>query len=168
MLGDADQQLEHDQVEAERDDADGEEARRLEAGVALAWRSNVQWRFQRKLLVTATQKASDRGEDVVHVDALDERREDGQVDDVAARADGRELDELDPVGGLAQAAADTQSVVACAGRKRGFALHCPQDSRPTVRSAGQRVTHREFAFAARLLDRDVDALHARAGRPHAE
>ena len=58
---------------AEAEHADGEEARRLEAGVAVAGASKVQCRFQQKLLVTATQKARDRGGDVVDAERPVER-----------------------------------------------------------------------------------------------
>ena len=52
-----DEQLEDREVDAEAEQADGEEPRRLEAGVALAGARRSSARFQAKLLVTATQKA---------------------------------------------------------------------------------------------------------------
>ena len=68
--------------------------------------SKVQWRFQKKLLMTATTKAPIAGGDVVDVERPDQDREGDQVDDVARAADDPELDELGPVLGLAGAAAD--------------------------------------------------------------
>jgi hypothetical protein len=53
----------------------------------------------------------DGSEDVVHVERVDQRRVDGEVDDVAARSHDRELDQLDPVRRLAQAAADPERMV---------------------------------------------------------
>ena len=51
----------------------------------------VQWRFQRKLLVTATQKAPIAATDVVDAEVAGEEGEDGEVDQVAGAADERRI-----------------------------------------------------------------------------
>ena len=51
-------------------------------------------------------EGADRGDHVVDAEAAGEDREDGEVDQVAAAADEAELEQLDPVGGVAGGGAD--------------------------------------------------------------
>ena len=62
---DAHEQLEDRGREQERDDADREEARRLEAGAAALRAWKVQCRFHQKLFSTATTNASVAADQVV-------------------------------------------------------------------------------------------------------
>ena len=58
--------------------------------------AKVQWRFQKKLLVTATHEGADRGGDVVDVEGAGEEGEDDEVDQVAGAADDAEFGQLPP------------------------------------------------------------------------
>ncbi len=87
----------------QRGDADGEEAGRLEAGVAVTG-PNVQWRFQRKLLATATQKAPIAATRWCTPRSPASDSEDGEVDQVAGAADDAELEQLHQLAGRRAAA----------------------------------------------------------------
>ena len=86
---------------------------RLTAKNRAAWKpacpslaSNVQRRFQAKLLATATENAADRRRNVVDLGRPGEDREHRQVDGVAGAADQPELEQLDPVRRPAGAVVD--------------------------------------------------------------
>ena len=100
----------------------------------------VQWRFQRKLLVTATQNAPTAEGMWCTPSAWVEQGEDGEVDDVAGAADHPELEQLDPVLGLAGAEMDpTRELpgpVGGAGRRVTGALRPPR--RPSRLRPGLR------------------------------
>ena len=97
--GDAHQQLQHDQVEAKRDQADRQEAGGLESGVPI--------RGLERPMPVEQEVVGDRdaeGEhcrrDVVDAGKMNQCGEHGQVDDVAGCAHDRELHQLHPVAGL--------------------------------------------------------------------
>ena len=99
----------------QREDADGEEAGRLEAGVAVP-RVEGPVAVPEEVVADRDAEGEDRRRDVVDAEAVaalaeeealaGEQGEDGQVDDVAREAHHPELEELAPVAGLHRPAAD--------------------------------------------------------------
>ena len=105
--GDADQQLEHRRREQERRDADGEEARRLEAGVTAACPEGPV-AVPPEVVRDGDDEGGGGGDEVMQVEHLDADGEHAQVHHVAGGADGAELDQLQPVVRAAQPGAHAQ------------------------------------------------------------
>ena len=98
--------------------------------------SKVQWRFQAKLLITATQKAAIAAGMWCTSSAPLRSREHGEVDDVAGGADEAEAQQLHPVRGLAGAVVDPPDQP----RRRGGRSHgrAPTSQPPPPRAAARR------------------------------
>jgi len=110
--------VQDEQVRAERRDRDGEEAEALrgDAGAPVAERPRA---IEEVVAGHRDEEGARRGEQVVQA-RVQERRVDGEVDDVADRADRAELPQLHPV------AARAQGCVRAAAPGRGF--HARQGS----------------------------------------
>ena len=99
----ADQHLEHDQVDHQAGDADGEEAGRLQVGQPLP-RPEGPVAVPEEVAGHGDAEGADRGDRVVDAEVAGEEGEDAEVDQVAGAADDAELEQLDQLSRLRAAA----------------------------------------------------------------
>src|ERR1700729_3119431 len=91
----ADQQLEHDQVDHQAGDRDGEEAGRLHMGQPLP-RAEGPIAVPEEVAGHGDAEGADRGDRVVDAEVAGEEGEDAEVDQVTGATDDAELEQLDP------------------------------------------------------------------------
>src|ERR1700761_4903803 len=91
----ADQQLEHDQVDHQAGDRDGEEAGRLHVREPLP-RAEGSVAVPEEVAGHGDAEGADRGDVVEDAEVAGEEGEDAEVDQVAGAADDAELEQLEP------------------------------------------------------------------------
>ena len=160
----------HDQVDHQAGDADGEEAGRLQVGEALP-RAEGPVAVPEEVAGDGDAEGADRGDRVVDAEVAGEEGEDAEVDQVAGAADDAELEQLDPVVAAAGGAgeADREAVLR---RRSCFFLRAARGE--FVRGRGAGVLAEGGARGARPVEHDrvggvaglqgIELRASRAGR----
>ena len=99
---DANEQLEHEEVETERYQADDQEARRLKGGPPVGCPESPM-AIEQEIVGDGYAEGDNRRRLIVDIDGFHERRVDSEIDDVTRRANQRKAHQLEPIRRAPQA-----------------------------------------------------------------